>query len=242
MYKRQAIVGTRNPSEYGTRVTKKFAEELSNKGICIISGLADGIDSYAHLGAKSGKGKTIAVLGGGFNYLYPEHNIKLYQEIINEGGCVITEYEPDEKYNPRYFPARNRIISGLSMGVLIIEGRYRSGSGITARFAIEQRKEVFCIPSDIDKKTGFIPNELIKNGAHLVTNVQDIIEYFPKEKIETKLENDYLEIYKYISKIQINVDDICRLTNLSIASINERLMLMEIEGLVKKVSGGYIVV
>ncbi len=237
-----AIVGTRTPTEYGKKMAFRFAKELSNEDICIVSGLADGIDSYAHLGAKSGKGGTIAVLGCGFNHIYPEHNLKLYKEILEEGGCIVSEYEPEEKYKSEYFPARNRIISGLAMGVLIVEGRYRSGSSITARLAIEQNKEVFCIPSNIDSKTGYVPNEYIKKGAHLVTCIEDILEYFPKEKEEMQLAPEYLEIYKYMSKIPISVDEIARLTDLSTASVNERLMLMEIEGLIQNVSGGYVVV
>ena len=237
-----AIVGTRDPTDYGINVAQNFAKELSNEGICIVSGLADGIDSYAHLGAKSGKGKTIAVLGCGLKHIYPEHNLKLYQDILDEGGCVITEYKPDETYKPQYFPARNRIISGISMGVLVVEGRYRSGSGITARLAMEQKKEVFCIPNDITRKTAYVPNEFIKIGAHLVSNIQDILEYFPKQREPAKMSDEFLEIYKYMSKIPVSVDEICRLTNLSAASVNERLMLMEIEGLIKNVYGGYVVV
>ena len=237
-----AIVGTRNPTDYGKKMAFNFAKELSNEDICIVSGLADGIDSYAHLGAKSGKGGTIAVLGCGFNHIYPEHNLKLYKEILEEGGCIVSEYEPEEKYKSEYFPARNRIISGLAMGVLIVEGRYRSGSSITARIAIEQNKEVFCIPSNIDSKTGYVPNEYIKNGAHLVTCKEAILEYFPKAKEEIPLIPEYLEIYKYMSKIPISVDEIARLTDLSVASVNERLMLMEIEGLIQNVRGGYVVV
>ena len=237
-----AIVGTRTPTEYGKKMAFNFAKELSNEDICIVSGLADGIDSYAHLGAKSGKGGTIAVLGCGFNHIYPEHNLKLYKEILEEGGCIVSEYEPEEKYKSEYFPARNRIISGLAMGVLIVEGRYRSGSSITARLAIEQNKEVFCIPSNIDSKTGYVPNEYIKNGAQLVTCKEDILEYFPKVKEEIPLTPEYLEIYKYMSKIPISVDEIARLTDLSVASVNERLILMEIEGLIQNVSGGYVVI
>lgn len=237
-----AIVGTRNPTDYGKMIALNFAKGLSNENICIVSGLADGIDSYAHLGAKSGKGGTIAVLGCGFNHIYPEHNLKLYKDILEEGGCIISEYEPEEKCKSEYFPARNRIISGLAMGVLIVEGRYRSGSSITARLAIEQNKEVFCIPSNIDSKTGYVPNEYIKNGAHLVTCIEDVLEYFPKAKEEIPLIPEYLEIYKYMSKIPISVDEMARLTDLSVASINERLMLMEIEGLIQNVSGGYVVV
>lgn len=235
-----AIVGTRKPTEYGKKVAKEFAQKLSENNICIISGLAEGIDTYAHFGAKSERGKTIAVLGSGFNNIYPKQNLQLYNEILEEGGCIISEYEPKEEAKSENFPMRNRIISGLAMGVLIVEARYRSGSAITARYANMQRKEVFCVPRDIDKKTGYLPNEFIKNGAHLVMSYEDILEYFPKPKENANIAEEYVEIYQYIGDIPISVDEICRLTNLSIAGVNERLMLMEIEGLIKNVPGGYI--
>ena len=235
-----AIVGTRKPTEYGRKVAKEFATKLSENNICVVSGLAEGIDTYAHLGAKNKKGKTIAVLGCGFHHVYPKQNINLYNEILEEGGCVISEYHPDEKPKSENFPIRNRIISGLSMGVLIVEARYRSGSAITARYANMQKKEVFCIPRDIDKKTGYLPNEFIKNGAHLVMSYEDILEYFPNPREEINIPEEYQEIYEYIGNIPVTVDEICRLTNISIAGVNERLMLMEIEGLIKNVAGGYV--
>lgn len=235
-----AIVGTRKPTEYGRIVAKEFATKLSENNICVVSGLAEGIDTYAHLGAKNKKGKTIAVLGCGFHHVYPKQNINLYNEILEEGGCVISEYHPDEKPKSENFPIRNRIISGLSMGVLIVEARYRSGSAITARYANMQKKEVFCIPRDIDKKTGYLPNEFIKNGAHLVMSYEDILEYFPNPREEINIPEEYQEIYEYIGNIPVTVDEICRLTNISIAGVNERLMLMEIEGLIKNVAGGYV--
>ena len=235
-----AIVGTRKPTEYGRKVAKEFATKLSENNICVVSGLAEGIDTYAHLGAKNKKGKTIAVLGCGFHHVYPKQNINLYNEILEEGGCVISEYHPDEKPKSENFPIRNRIISGLSMGVLIVEARYRSGSAITARYANMQKKEVFCIPRDIDKKTGYLPNEFIKNGAHLVMSYEDILEYCPKPMEEISIPEEYQEIYEYIGNIPVTVDEICRLTNISIAGVNERLMLMEIEGLIKNVAGGYV--
>lgn len=235
-----AIVGTRKPTEYGRKVAKEFATKLSENNICVVSGLAEGIDTYAHLGAKNKKGKTIAVLGCGFHHVYPKQNINLYNEILEEGGCVISEYHPDEKPKSENFPIRNRIISGLSMGVLIVEARYRSGSAITARYANMQKKEVFCIPRDIDKKTGYLPNEFIKNGAHLVMSYEDILEYFPNHREEINIPEEYQEIYEYIGNIPVTVDEICRLTNISIAGVNERLMLMEIEGLIKNVAGGYV--
>ena len=235
-----AIVGTRMPSEYGIKVANEFAKELSNQNYCVISGLAQGIDTYAHMGAKCGKGKTVAVLGAGFNHIYPKQNTKLYQDIIEEGGCIISEYDPNEEVKPENFPKRNRIISGLAMGVLIIEARYRSGSSITAKFAIEQNKEIFCVPGNIDKPTSYIPNEYIKNGAFLVTSAMDIINYYPIKKEEKNIDEDYKELYQYINEIPISSNELCKLTNLSIASVNERLIYMEIEGLIKNVAGGYI--
>lgn len=235
-----AIVGTRMPSEYGIKVANDFAKELSNQNYCVISGLAQGIDTYAHMGAKCGKGKTVAVLGAGFNHIYPKQNTKLYQDIIEEGGCIVSEYDSNEEVKPENFPKRNRIISGLAMGVLIIEARYRSGSSITAKFAIEQNKEIFCVPGNIDKPTSYIPNEYIKNGAFLVTSAMDIINYYPIKKEEKNIDEDYKELYQYINEIPISSNELCKLTNLSIATVNERLIYMEIEGLIKNVAGGYI--
>lgn len=235
-----AIVGTRMPSEYGIKVANEFAKELSNQNYCVISGLAQGIDTYAHMGAKCGKGKTVAVLGAGFNHIYPKQNTKLYQDIIEEGGCIVSEYDSNEEVKPENFPKRNRIISGLAMGVLIIEARYRSGSSITAKFAIEQNKEIFCVPGNIDKPTSYIPNEYIKNGAFLVTSAMDIINYYPIKKEEKNIDEDYKELYQYINEIPISSNELCKLTNLSIATVNERLIYMEIEGLIKNVAGGYI--
>ncbi len=234
-----AIVGTRKPSEYGIKMAKLFAKDLSKKDICIISGLAEGIDTYAHYEAKSNIGKTIAVLGGGINKVYPESNDRLANEILNEGGCIISEYEMNEEASMANFPIRNRIISGISMGVLIVEGRYRSGSSVTAKYAISQNKELFCIPHDIDRKTGYLTNELIKNGANLVTSPNDILTYFPTENKQS-INEEYIDIYKFINNIPIPNDELCRLTNLSIAGINEKLMFMEIEGIIKKVEGGYV--
>ncbi len=236
-----AIIGTRKPSEYGKKVAKEFAKELSKKGICIVSGLAEGIDSCAHLGAKCGKGNTIAVLGSGFNHVYPASNVKLYKDIIEGGGCVISEYEPEERCKSEYFPVRNRIISGLAMGVLIVEAKFKSGTGITARYATEQNKEIFCVPGEITKNTSDLTNEYIKRGAVLVTSAEDILEYYPEEP-KKKVGEDYEDIYKIMSKDPITVDEIKRYTDLSVESINEKLLFMEIEGIIKGVNGGYVVV
>lgn len=172
-----AIVGTRNPTEYGKKVAIQFAKQLSEKGINIISGLAVGIDACAHLGTLQvyNKAKTIAVLGSGLDEIYPKGNIDLAKQIIKSGGCIISEYPIGTKPERINFPQRNRIISGLSKGVLVIEAREKSGSLITADFALEQGREVFAVPGDIGKLTSVGTNNLIKQGAQLVDNYMDII-------------------------------------------------------------------
>lgn len=140
------IVGTRDASKYGKNVTKSLAYGLAKKGINIISGMAKGADTEAHRGALLAKGKTIAVLGSGFEHIYPEENIKLFWEIVNSGGVVLTEYEKEAKAKPQNFPRRNRIISGLSSGIVVTEAKEKSGSLITADLALEQGKEVFAVP------------------------------------------------------------------------------------------------
>lgn len=141
-----AIVGTRNVSKYGEEITKSLAYGLAKKGVCIISGLAKGADTAAHMGALMAKGRTIAVLGSGFGNIYPRENMALIMSIINQGGAVLTEYDINEKPLPQNFPRRNRIISGLSEGVIVTEAGERSGSLITADIALEQGKEVFAVP------------------------------------------------------------------------------------------------
>lgn len=232
-----AIVGTRNSTAYGRGVAQKFAKEISEQGICVVSGLAEGIDTFAHVGAKGEIGKTIAVMGNGLNRVYPSQNKKLFLDILNEGGCIISEYEPDEEERPENFPARNRIISGISMGILVIEARHRSGSSITARYAREQNKAVFCIPRDIDKVTGRLTNDLIKEGAILVTSPSEIVDYYPKKHVITGISEEFRDVYKYIGEVPITVDELCRLTNMSVAAINEKLMLMELDGIIKNVIG-----
>lgn len=180
-----AIVGARKATEYGKKVAYKFSKELAESGVNIISGLAVGIDSYAHLGAiqaqmelKSQKkiGKTIAVMGSGFDNIYPKENIELARKIIRSGGCIITEYSAETKPQRLNFPKRNRIISGLSDGVLIVEANMISGALITTEFALEQGKEVFVIPGDITKEQSKGCNELIKDGAMLVTDSREIFD------------------------------------------------------------------
>lgn len=238
-----AIIGSRDCTLYGYEQAKKFAKELAKENICIVSGMAIGIDSAAHIGAKGENGKTIAVLGSGFNNIFPEENEELFYEILQQGGCIITEYAPDIKPAYNNFPSRNRIVSGLSEGVLVVEARHRSGTSITAKFAKKQGKKIFCIPSNLDATTGVGTGKLIQEGAQLVLSPNDILlelgiieenEEFIEEP-EIEVNKEYRDVYEALSKIPINVNEIYKKTNKSIVEINTTLTMLELEGLVKQV-------
>ena len=172
-----AIVGARKATEYGKKIALQISKELSQIGINIISGLAIGIDTYAHLGTLHEEciGKTIAVLGSGLDKIYPKENIELARRIVKSGGCIVSEYPVGRSASKLNFPQRNRIISGLSKSVLVVEASEKSGSLITADFALEQGREVFAVPGDINKETSKGTNELIKQGAKIVTSYIDVI-------------------------------------------------------------------
>ena len=171
-----AIIGSRDCSIYGERAAKDFSFNLAKENVCIISGLAKGIDSFAHIGTLKAKGKTIAVLGSGLDNIYPKENIKLVHNIIKTDGLIISEYPLGTKPLKQHFPARNRIISGLSDGVLVIEARKNSGTNITVDFALEQGKEVYVIPGNIYSKTSDGTNFMISEGAIPVLSYKDIIK------------------------------------------------------------------
>ena len=170
-----AIVGSRNCTLYGSETAKKLAYNLAKKNIPIISGLARRIDKYSHIGALEAQGDTIAVLGNGLDYIYPYENKNLYERILENNGLIVTEYVIGTQPSKINFPARNRIISGLADGVTVVEAQKRSGALITADFALEQGKEVFAVPGNVNSANSEGTNELIKQGATLVTNYQDII-------------------------------------------------------------------
>ena len=170
-----AIVGTRNSSNYGRIVTSEFSKGLSKRGKTIVSGLARGIDSYAHLNAIENIGKTIAVLGCGIDFIYPKDNAFLYYKIIEKNGLIISEYPLDTRPNQIFFPQRNRIISGISEKILVTEAGERSGSIITANIAAEQGKSVYAVPGNIFSQMSKGTNELIKDGAILVSSIEDVL-------------------------------------------------------------------
>ena len=170
-----AIVGCRDNTKYGELIAKNLGYNLAKQKINVISGLAKGIDSFAHIGAIYAKGKTIAVLGNGIDTVYPRENETISKKIIEYGGCIVSEYPPKAKIEKKNFPARNRIISGLSQGVIIVEAKEKSGALITADFALEQGKDVFAVPGPITSKHSIGTNELIKQGAIPITNYKDVL-------------------------------------------------------------------
>lgn len=244
-----AIVGSRNYSEYGKKMAKKFSNELVSEGLAIVSGMALGIDRFAHEECIYSGGKTIAVIACGFNHIYPKENEDLYEKILEAGGCVITEYSPEVEAKKEYFPSRNRLISGISLGTLVIEANYRSGTSITARYCKEQNRKLFCIPNSLENKNAIGTNNLIKKGANLVTKVEDILEVIGEidNKVEIKeikieklcekeknLSKEELVVYKTLKEKEKLPDEIVYLTGLTISKVNIILSMLEIENHIMK--------
>jgi len=175
-----AIVGCRVCSQYGRNVAKELAYNISKHNINIVSGLAKGIDGVAHEGAIVAGGKTIAVLGNGLDTIYPLENVTLAKEILKTGGAIISEYPLGESPKKQNFPERNRIVSGMSKGIIVVEAKEKSGTLITVDFALEQGKDVFVVPGNINSENSKGTNELIKQGAKLITTYKDVLEEYRK--------------------------------------------------------------
>lgn len=244
-----AIVGTRAADRYGRVVTERLASQLASMGITIVSGLARGIDSVAHSAALRSGGRTIAVLGSGLDVIYPPENKDLYNQ-ISENGAVISELPLGSDPDAVNFPKRNRIISGLSMGVLVIQASEKSGSLITASFALEQNREVFAVPGNIGSKLSRGTNELIKKGAKLVASVEDIlgeVEAFrrlePSEstgkygQIIERLEEDEKRVYGTLGNAPIHIDDIITGSGFESRRVLSILLSLELEGLITQLPG-----
>lgn len=176
-----AVVGTRHPTPYGTGMAERLAGDLARHGLCIISGLARGVDSAAHRGALAAQGKTIAVFGTSVDVVYPKENSRLADQILNSGGALISEFPIGTFAAPQNFPIRNRIISGLSVGVLVVEAAEYSGTRVTARCALEQNRDVFAVPGNVANKNSWGPNTLIKQGAKLLATWEDVWEELPTD-------------------------------------------------------------
>ncbi len=240
-----AVVGTRRRTPYGRLVTRELVTGLAKAGVTVVSGLARGIDGEAHLTALERGGRTIAVLGSGVDQIYPPEHRDLAARIINGGGVVISDYPLGTQPDAKNFPPRNRIISGLSMGVLVVEAGAKSGALITARFAIEQDREVFAVPGNINSHASQGPNRLIQQGAKLVTRVEDILEEL---NLQMAVEQADLHValpesaeeaalIGALSTVPTHVDELSRTTGMPIGMVSSTLTLLELKGMVQQVGG-----
>ncbi|MBI2033882.1 MAG: DNA-protecting protein DprA [Candidatus Liptonbacteria bacterium] len=248
-----AIVGTRRATETGKSSAKKFAYELSLAGLKIISGLALGIDAKSHEGCLEAKGQTLAVLGNGLDYFYPKTNSKLAEKILASRGAIISEYPLGAPAQSYHFLERNRIVSGLSRGVLIIEAPQKSGALVTAKFALDQNREVFVLPGPASHQNFIGSHQLIRAGAELITKPEEILEVLnissPKSKSEENIERSVFEteeekiIIETLTKFQdpLSIDKIIELTNLKAPVVSQTLSFLLIRNLVKETETGYII-
>ena len=244
------VVGSRNPTHYGRNAAEKIAMGLAVRGAGVVSGLARGIDAAAHQGCLMGDGFTVGVLGTGIDVVYPESNSGLFRR-VEEKGAIVSEFPAGTPPEPRNFPIRNRIISGLTRGTVVVEATRNSGSLITASLALEQGRDVFAVPGSIDsfKSTG--SHFLIKQGAKLIENADDILAEFgfvgrgvvgrsaPKNHDGTPRDMDESErkIYEIIGDYPVHIDDIVRLGNMDAGRVAGILMKMELEGMVRQLPG-----
>lgn len=249
-----AIVGSRNPTHVGLEIAFNFAKELAQAGLVITSGFATGIDAASHKGAIAATGKTIAVMGTGLNQIYPVYHAKLAQKILESGGVLLSEFPLEAKGSVWRFPLRNRIISGLSMGALIIEASMRSGSLITARLASEQGREVFAIPGSIYNPLTRGCHQLIRQGAKLVEQPSDVIEELgglaelvhaqisrPNSFEEkNKLDREYNKLLDCMGFDVVTVDILVARTGLLVQRVSTMLLELELYGFVKTIAGGYV--
>src|SRR6056297_1912990 len=251
-----AVIGTRRPGKYGLKQTEKWTELLSNAGLCINSGLAYGVDAAAHKTAVQSGGKTVAVLGSGIDIIYPAKNSRIVREIIDSGGAVITEFEPGTQPDAVNFPERNRIVSGMSHGVLVVESGIKGGSMITARCALDQNREVFVIPHLLDYPGGEGCNYLIRTGqGKLVQSLQDIEEEIsvhlqgndeenskkPGRKVWESLElsSELSEICRQLAEQELHIDQLSENLNIPVFKLLPSLLDLEMQGALKQKAGKY---
>lgn len=244
-----AIVGSRKPSYYGTRVARFMAENAVEEGLAVVSGMARGIDSVAHKGALKGRGRTIAVLGSGIDVIYPPENEKLAQKIA-ENGAVISEFSFGTCPFPQNFPRRNRIISGLALGVVIVQAGESGGALITADFALEQGREVFAVPGEIDNPLSRGTHRLIKQGARLVEGIGDVLEelgiptarehHRTNNSNKVSLSSREKRVLLQLGFSPMSTDDIVIATGFLVSRVTTTLVSLELKGIVTRVTGGYV--
>lgn len=239
------VVGTRKITGYGRAVTKQFVQDLVSAGLTIVSGLARGVDGMAHQTAIENRGRTLAVLGGGLNNIFPPENRDLARKISEGFGAVMSEFPPSYPSLPGNFPSRNRIIAGLSKAILVTEAASDSGSLITARLAVEGGKEVFAVPGPVTSSLSRGPIDLIKTGAKAVFDAGEILDEMGLKK-ELRIKNQELReiteeekrILECLENETLHIDEISRMLNLSAATISANLLKMEIFGLVQNLGSG----
>ncbi|ABR48887.1 DNA protecting protein DprA [Alkaliphilus metalliredigens QYMF] len=242
-----AIVGARKATPYGKWVAQKFAQELAAYHIGVISGLALGVDTASHQGALQKEGYTIAVLGCGLEQCYPASNQMLFNKIIESDGCILSEYAPGTPPLKHHFPMRNRIISALSDGVVIIEAGKRSGAMITVECGIDQGKEIYAVPGNINSGQSYGPNNLIQQGAKPLLEISNIIEDLEKiyrlespqtaEQLERDLSEKEILVYKVIEENPVSIDAVINRTGIHISELSALLTILEIKGFITQLSG-----
>ncbi len=247
-----AIVGSRNATPYGHKITKRISRDLVAHGITVVSGMARGIDTVAHEGVLEAEGVTVAVLGSGLECVYPRENKTLFERIA-QTGAVVSELPLTAGPDAHHFPQRNRIISGMSVGTVVVEATRRSGSLITARMAAEQNREVFAVPGSIDSFKSIGTHRLIKNGAKLVTQVGDILEELPAwarglsappeasadtgRETKPSLAGMEATVFKSLTVYPTHVDDLTRRLKLEPGQLASTLLALELKGLVRQDPG-----
>ncbi len=245
-----AVVGTRKVTSYGKNVTEMFASKLAEQGMIIVSGLAIGVDSAAHTACLDSHGITVAVLGNGVDICFPRENQKVYDRIVSEGGVIISEYPPGQEPTVGSFPARNRIVAGMSDGVLVTEGAADSGSLITANFGLEFKRKVFAVPGPITSSLSAAPLRLIEKGAKLVVSPDDVIRELgikvsdlPKnKKVFEGLSNEEKKIIELIENESLSFDEIVRRLKLDPSKVGTILSMMEIKNLITSSEGKFSLV
>lgn len=237
-----SVVGTRRPTPYGRQVAEEMSTQLASNRICVVSGLARGVDAIAHRAALQAGGRTIAVVACGLDIVYPPEHARLALEIV-ESGALVSDYPLGTQPRGDYFPRRNRILSGMSLGVLVVEGDLKSGALITARFAVEQNREVFAIPGSIFSPQSRGANAIIQRGeAKLVQRVEDILEELNLTMVPQQLEMTELvpatdteaHVLRHIRKEPVHIDELCRQSGLPISTVSSLLAMMELKGLVRQ--------
>ena len=250
-----AIVGTRRPSPYGTQIAERLARDLADRGLVVVSGMARGVDCCAHKGALASKGTTIGVLGCGLDVVYPKENKRLFEEISGR-GALISEFPMGAFPAPQNFPIRNRVIAGMCLGVVVVEGAQYSGSLITARLAMDFNREVYGVPGNTTQPSSFGPNQLIKQGAKLVTGWEDVIEELPTQiraellPVESTSSEERLTLvaeglspsermlYDLLSTDQPrHVDELVELSGLTSSEVLATLFDLELQGVVRQLPG-----